>query len=526
MKIFKNRYWLCLSCFILILFSACTKNNDDTSFINSASAPSKLSTLFTITQDNTGLVTITPNGEGVSYYDVYFGDATTAATKVLAGKSTQHIYAEGNYTVKIVGHNISGVTTLLNQPLVVAFRSPENLVISTAIDVANNFKVNLSATANYATFFKVYFGEILNEIPQSFLQTDTLSHTYSKIGTYTIRVVAYSGSTDSIVATKIITIVDPLLLPIDFKSLTLNYAFTNFDGGNTTVINNPQVSGINTSSKVAQMVKGAGQVWGGSWIGLSSPIDFSKNKIFRMKVYSPRVGAKVLLKVENATNSSVFYQVETPTTLANTWEDLVFDFSSVNTSNAYSKITVIFDNGTVGDGSSNFTFLLDDIRLTNSLPASTIAMPVDFESTSLNYSFTDFNGGGVTVINNPHPSGINTSGRVAQMIKSAGATYGGSYLTLTNPVDFSLGKIITMKVYSPRVGAKVLLKFENLTDGTVFTQKEIATTTANTWELLTYDLSSTDVSKSYQKAVLIFDNGTMGDGSANYTFLFDDINQK
>ncbi len=35
---------------------------------------------------------------------------------------------------------------------------------------------------------------------------------------------------------------------------------------------------------------------------LGTPIDFSANKVFRMKVFSPRVGAKVLLKVENATN--------------------------------------------------------------------------------------------------------------------------------------------------------------------------------------------------------------------------------
>ena len=83
-----------------------------------------------------------------------------------------------------------------------------------------------------------------------------------------------------------------------------------------------------------------------------------------------------------------------------------------------------------------------------------------------------------------------------------------------------------MKVYAPTVGTKVLLKFENLTDGTVFSQQEVATTTANTWEQLTYDFSSVDVSKSYQKVVLIFDNGTVGDGSANFTFLFDDISQQ
>ena len=62
--------------------------------------------LFDITQDNTGLVTITPNGEGASWYEVYYGDATPAPAKVLPGKNTQHTYAEGVYNVKIVGHTL------------------------------------------------------------------------------------------------------------------------------------------------------------------------------------------------------------------------------------------------------------------------------------------------------------------------------------------------------------------------------------------------------------------------------------
>jgi hypothetical protein len=49
------------------------------------------------------------------------------------------------------------------------------------------------------------------------------------------------------------------------------------------------------------------------------------------------------------------------------------------------------------------------------------------------------------------------------------------------------------------------------------------TTTANAWELLTFDYSGINAANSYQKIVLIFDNGTMGDGSANFTFNFDDI---
>jgi hypothetical protein len=82
-----------------------------------------------------------------------------------------------------------------------------------------------------------------------------------------------------------------------------------------------------------------------------------------MKVYSPRVGARVLLKVENQTNGGISYEKEVQTTTANAWEELVFDYSAVNTANSYQKIVLIFDLGTQGDGSANFTWLFDDITL-------------------------------------------------------------------------------------------------------------------------------------------------------------------
>lgn len=509
--------------FAIAIFSGCKKEEyTDTSFATSIAAPDSLGMLFEITQDNSGLVTITPYGQGAAYYMVYFGDATTTPAKVMPGKNVQHTYAEGVYTVKLVAFNLAGKSTEYTKQLTVTFRAPENLVANIAIDPSNNFKVNVSATALYETYFKVFFGDVANEPGLSFNEGQTVSHVYAATGTYTVKVVAYSGGAATTTVTRVITIVDPLLLPITFESTTLNYAWNNFDGGVVTVINNPQANGINTSSKVAKMVKNAGQVWGGSWIGLSSAIDFSTNKIFRMKVFSPRAGARVLLKVENASNPGISFEKEASVAMANTWEDLVFDFSAINTANQYHHIVIIFDLGNMGDGSSNYTFLFDDIRLTNTIPTN-IALPLTFESTSITYPWTNFDGGNVTVIANPQVNGINTSAKVARMVKNAGQTWGGSFITLTDPIDFSVLKTFKMKVYSPRVGAKVLLKVENLTNGGISYEKEVLTTVANAWEELTFDYTAINTANSYQKIVIIFDNGIMGDGSANFTFLFDDI---
>lgn len=516
------KYFLGITMLLTLAVSCDKEDTNDTSFVASGVAPDKISALFEITQDNSGMVTIVPNGEGASYYDVYFGDATTTFTKVMAGNNTTHKYAEGVYTVKVVGHSINGKTTEATRQLTVSFRAPENLEVSADIDASNNFRVNVSAKATYETFFKVYFGETANEVPVSVMEGENVSHTYAATGTYTVKVVALSGGAATTEFTKVITIVDPILLPLTFESATLNYAFSNFDGGNVTIVNNPSPGGINTSAKVGKMVKGAGQVWGGSWIGLSSPIDFSANKVFRMKVFSPRVGAKVLLKVENASNSGINFEKEVTTTVANAWEDLVFDYNAINTANQYHHIVLIFDLGTVGDGSANFTFLFDDIRLTNVIP-SVLALPLDFQSSTLAYLFTNFDGGNATVIDNPQVSGINTSTKVVRMIKNAGQPWGGSFIGLASPIDFSVKKTFKMKVFSPRIGAKVLLKVENQTDGNIGFEKEVLTTVANAWEELTFDYSAVSTTNSYQKIVLIFELGTMGDGTANFTFLFDDI---
>jgi hypothetical protein len=674
--------------FLLAIAISCKKElNEDTAFLATDTAPDKLSALFDITQDNTGLVTITPNGESLAYYEIFYGDATTTPAKVLPGKNTQHVYAEGVYNVKIVGHSVTGKITETTKSLTVAFRAPENLDFTLTVDPANNFKVSVKATALYETFFKVYFGDVPNEVGVSFLEGDVVTHIYAAVGTFYVKVVALSGGVATTQLIKTVTIVDPILLPLTFESSTINYGFTNFDGGVVTVINNPQSNGINTSSKVAKMVKNAGQPWGGSFITVTGNIDFSANKIFRMKVFSPRVGAKVLLKVENAANTALSYEKETLTTVANAWEDMVFNYTAVNTANTYQHIVIIFDNGTMGDGSANFTFLFDDIRLTNTLPAAQInlpvtfddptvnytvtdfggnatidaldpgnaankvkkttktngsqtwagttigtatgfaspvpftatstqmsvrvyspaagipvrlkvedhlnnthtveteklttlanawetitfdfsspapttpalnftytydmasiffdfntagngkvfywddvkflppvlGLPIDFESSTIAYTFTDFDGGVATVIANPHSGGINTSAKVGKMVKNAGQTWGGSYLTLANPINFSVTKTFKMKVYSPRAGAKVLLKVENLTNPGISYEKEVLTTTANGWELLTFDYSGINAANAYQKIVLIFDNGIMGDGSANFTFNFDDI---
>ena len=49
-------------------------------------------------------------------------------------------------------------------------------------------------------------------------------------------------------------------LPIDFESDITTANFEDFSGGEAMVIDNPQSNGINTSSKVAQLVRDGGEI--------------------------------------------------------------------------------------------------------------------------------------------------------------------------------------------------------------------------------------------------------------------------
>lgn len=301
-------------------------------------------------------------------------------------------------------------------------------------------------------------------------------------------------------------------VPIDFESTSLTYTFNDFAGGVGSVIANPASGGINTSANVAQVIKFAGEVFGGTTIPLGQPIDFGSNNGIKMKVFANRVDAPVLFKLEGPAPA----EVSMNTTVANAWEELEFNFSGL-TGGVYTGITIIYDLGTVGDGSADFTLLFDDIDYTT-VSGPVVALPVDFESTELTYSFADFGGGVASVIDNPNPTGVNTSNKVGSMVKNAGEVFGGSTLPLGEAVDFGTATAITMKTHANRVGAPVLLKLE----GPAPVEVSMNTTVANEWEELTFDFAGL-TGGTYTGVTIIYDLGVVGDGTDNFTMFFDDI---
>jgi hypothetical protein len=363
-----------ISLFIMTILLGCTSDSNDVN-LDELAAPSSISALMTIKQDNSGKVTITPRGENVSQYEVYFGDGTTEPAIVNPGASVTHTYPENPvnepFQVRIIGMTINGKTTEVIQPLEVSFLAPTDLVATIAHVIGDNFAITVTATANLETYFQVYFGDSPTEVPVDFMDGETVPHSYLENGTYQVRVVALTGGAAYAEYIESVVIYNPigaetLALPLTFESSNLVYTFGNFGSATSTIIANPQVSGINQSSKVASFVKANGaQTWAGSSILLASPINFSVMQKIKMKVWSPAAGKVVKLKLEkiNATNPDpTNVEVDATTTVANGWEELTFNFAGINNANNYQRVVFFFDFGNAGNGA---TYYYDDITQFN-----------------------------------------------------------------------------------------------------------------------------------------------------------------
>ena len=300
-------------------------------------------------------------------------------------------------------------------------------------------------------------------------------------------------------------------------------ALSGFDGGSAEVIANPDTSG-NSSDHVLKLVKDAGQTWGGQKYTVTDKFKLDSESKLRVKVWSPRVGLNFMMKFEDSVgwpNTTASAEVTATTTKANEWEELIFDYSGISSSVEWYNLVMFIDNGTMGDGSSNFTIYVDDITQYSTTTSSTIS---DFETAG---ALSGFDGGSAEVIANPDTSG-NSSDHVLKLVKDAGQTWGGQKYTVTDKFKLDSESKLRVKVWSPRVGLNFMMKFEDSVgwpNTTASAEVTATTTKANEWEELIFDYSGISSSVEWYNLVMFIDNGTMGDGSSNFTIYVDDITQ-
>ncbi|UQD55998.1 hypothetical protein [Flavobacterium sp. K5-23] len=338
--------------------------DQDTSFLSSA-ASGNVSKIFDISTDNSGIVKITPTGEGVTSFKVNYGHGigALASAVVVPGASTSHIYPEGNYTVSIAATDIAGNIKTTTVPLTVVYRAPENVTISTSGEM------KVSATALYAKSFLVYYGDVANEVGKAMAVGQELpAHTYPATGgPFVLKVEVLSGGVAKTTATK--TLFD---FPIDFETADVDFFGTFDDWGQQqfATVDNPSKTGINTSNKVGKYTNGHAP-WSGTYSPLNIPINFAYGKKIKVMVYNPsaaNIGKNINIELEAAIGgvpANGVAIVKMPITTSGAWEEVTFDFSGISAVPAGAKFgQLVLRFNDTQDGTQE-VFYVDNFRLTN-----------------------------------------------------------------------------------------------------------------------------------------------------------------
>lgn len=342
--------------------------DSDTSFVETANTKD-LKVIFDKAEDNSGKVTITPTAEGAVSFDIDYGNGTGSDSSVTIkpGENTTYSYPEGEYTVTVTAANIGGEETTAEFPLSVVYRAPENISVTQNVD---GYDVTISAEADYAKYFMVYYGDVEGEEGTPMALGETLPpHTYAEDGIYNVRVVAYSGGAATSETVVPVYVYAPFILPVTFEDL---YFFGTFGGGQGfETVENPEKSGINTSQHVGKFIRGF-EFWSGTYSPLAEPIDFSQGQVITIMVYNPDpalIGKNLNVELEwpvGAESANPYDAIlKVPVTTSGEWEQLTFDFSSMTSIPDDAKFTQLvlrFNDSTDGAGD---VIYIDNITLTN-----------------------------------------------------------------------------------------------------------------------------------------------------------------
>jgi len=300
-----------------------------------------------------------------------------------------------------------------------------------------------------------------------------------------------------------------LELPIDFDCNGIDYATKIVGNVSFEVVDNPELSGINSEvSKVGKMTN-TGENWENAFFNLDVAIDFTVDKGIKLKLFSSQA-LPIKLKLEDGTEDPVEVDVNHG---GAGWEELTFAFTSTA---SYNDMILFVD----GPGTAAGTFYVDDIEqvaVTPPPPACTETMlflPIDFDCDGIDYESKRIPGDiGFSIIDNPQLSGANNVASKVGEIVNIGNNWENLNFTLDTPISFATDKSIKLKLYST-VSVDIKLKVE--TGGTPVENDQTHGGTG--WEELIFTLPT---SESFSNIIVFID----GPGNTVGTFYIDDIEQ-
>lgn len=533
---------------LIILIILSCEDTRDLGFLENLGVPTQIEATYNITQDNTGLVTITPSAKNAASFEVYLGDGTEQPASLMPGESVDHIYAEGTYDLTIVAYNINGESNEATQQLIVSFQAPVNLVAVIENDVAISRQVNVTLSADFATMYDFYTGDPATPDPISANIGESISYLYPAAGVYSIRLVAKGAAievteyTEDFEVTEILAPLDSApapsgVAPIDAISL-FSDEFTDVPvdtwntGWSQATFEDVDVDGNPTKKYTGLNFNGIETI--------GTPVDASAMEFLHLDIWTPNITTFRVKLVDflgdgfAGANGDTEAELEfTPT--QGEWVSLdipLSDFTDAGMTSLSDLSQYIISSAPGGSG----IVFIDNVYFWRT-PSVFNEVPVNFEDPNLDYTFFGFgdpNFGPIptAIIANPDPSGINTTNTVVQIDKPSGSqVWAGASMPLANPIDFANnGTTLTIKVWSPRANVPILFKTEDVNsppdnngNPSVFAEVIATTTVANQWEELSFDMTTFagfSTSIDYGNVIIFPDFNSTGQGE---TFYFDDI---
>lgn len=282
--------------------------------------------------------------------------------------------------------------------------------------------------------------------------------------------------------------IDPLPNKLDDFECQRNVTY-GAGGDILKVINNPDISNENTSEKVGEYTDPFDQ-FSALVLDFGGPIDLSVFNQFNIKIWAP-AAVPLVFKLEGGSSTPV--EVPVDVTTAMSWQSYTVDFSPYANEN-HTSIAIFFNFAVVP--TTQDIYYVDDMEWTRTPFTACIANFESFESSLTDWQ-TFANGSlessQVEIIDNPDPTGINQSTKVAAWKEATdGETFAGAF-TRTTPAPISLpndNKTIRVKFWADQE-ATMVLKLEAGRDGAANSGDIMADyTTPNTWQELTFDYSA------------------------------------
>lgn len=338
--------------------SACSSDDDGVTTKIEETIISEVSFSTSVNNSKGNEISVLPTSTGGESYVVDFGDSSnTENSDVITsdGSVVSYLYPEtdATYTIKVIASAADATDVSLEKEIVVDYK--EDVVVEVITNVnfttssnSEGNKISLTPTSTGGTSYVIDFGDTSVTDDSDVLTSDgsSVSYTYPEAdATYTVKITASAVDKSDVsieetltIDYNVVVIGGPFAInkTIDFESdgYGANWAwnvFENDDNPAVEFVNNPDPSGINTSSSVAKIIaRQAGAPWVGAEnvhgeMGITWDLN-SSNAVIKIMVYKTVI-SDVGIKLANPAGGAQI-EIKVANTKINEWEELSFDFSS------------------------------------------------------------------------------------------------------------------------------------------------------------------------------------------------------